>query len=131
MLEICLRYFGISVYSGSVSINLQLFVQHTAVKYTVLYYTRKKKITHFLSYLKPDTMHTCCIESRATIGPPANPFKSNGFPQSYQTEQFISVLRVAGCYFSFYSNFNRTFCRPKQTVETLIRRRVLRHLIWF
>ena len=30
--------------------------------------------------------------------------------------------------FLFYSNSNRTLC--KQTVETLIRRRVLRHLIW-
>ena len=28
----------------------------------------------------------------------------------------------------FYSNFNRTFC--KQTVETLIRCRILQHLIW-
>ena len=28
----------------------------------------------------------------------------------------------------FYSNFNRTFC--KETVEILIRRRILQHLIW-
>ena len=54
-----------------------------------------------------------------------NPFKPNGISYSYPLDQSISVLRVVGWYFSFYSNFNRTFC--KQTVETLIRRRVL---IW-
>ena len=31
-------------------------------------------------------------------------------------------------FFHIYSNFNRTFC--KQTVETLIRRRILGRLIW-
>ena len=53
-----------------------------------------------------------------------NQFKPNGIYQYYQLYQSISVLRVAGCIVHFYSNFNRTFC--KQTVETLIRRR----LIW-
>ena len=53
----------------------------------------------------------------------------NVFPQSYQTDQSISVLRVVGWYFSFYSDFKRNFC--KQTVENLIRRRILRRLIWF
>ena len=32
-------------------------------------------------------------------------------------------------FFHFYSNFKRNFCR--QTVDNLIRRRVLRRLIWF
>ena len=32
-------------------------------------------------------------------------------------------------FFHFYSNFKRNFC--KQTVENLIRRRVLRRLMWF
>ena len=40
----------------------------------------------------------------------------------------ISVLRVVGWYQSFYSNFDRSFC--KQTVETLIRRHILPRLIW-
>ena len=35
---------------------------------------------------------------------------------------------ILGGIFHFYSNFNRTFC--KQTVETLIRRRVLRRPIF-
>ena len=51
-----------------------------------------------------------------------------GISHWYKLDQSISVLRVVGWYFHIYSNFNRTFC--KQTVETLIRRRVLRRLIW-
>ena len=38
------------------------------------------------------------------------------------------ILGVLGVIFPFYSNFGTIFC--KQTVETLIRRRVLRRLIW-
>ena len=41
-------------------------------------------------------------------------------------------IQFLGCWlivFDFYSYFKRTFC--KQTVANLIRRRVLRHLIWF
>ena len=45
-----------------------------------------------------------------------NPIKLNRISQSYQMDQFISVLRAVGWYFSFYSNFNRKFC--KQTVES-------------
>ena len=58
-----------------------------------------------------------------------NPFKPNGVSHCYQLEQSIFVSIDVGWYFSFYSNFNRTFC--KQTVEsqTLIRRRVLWRLI--
>ena len=41
----------------------------------------------------------------------------------------ISSFRVVGWYFSFYSKFERNFC--KQTVENQIRRCVLRRLIWF
>ena len=55
-----------------------------------------------------------------------NPFKPNGISNSYQLDQSISVLRIVGRYFSFLVKFNRIFC--KQTVETLIRRRVLRRL---
>ena len=32
-------------------------------------------------------------------------------------DQFISILRVVGGIFHFYSNFNRTFC--KQTMDIL------------
>ena len=43
-----------------------------------------------------------------------------------------SLFQSYGCWvffhFNFYSNSNRTFC--EKTVETLIRRRVLRRLIW-
>ena len=56
-----------------------------------------------------------------------NPFKPNGVSHCYQLEQSIFVSIDVGWYFSFYSNFNRTFY--KQTVETLIRRRVLWRLV--
>ena len=39
------------------------------------------------------------------------------------------ILGLLGGIFYFYSNFKRNFC--KQTVENLIRRRILRCLIWF
>ena len=58
-----------------------------------------------------------------------NPFKPNGISHSYQVDQSISVLK--GCWVcgvSFFSNFSRIFC--EQAVETLIRHRVLRRLIW-
>ena len=44
-----------------------------------------------------------------------NPFKLNGVSHCYQLEQSIFVSINVGLYFSFYLNFNRTFC--KQTVE--------------
>ena len=56
-----------------------------------------------------------------------NPFMLNWISHRYQLEQSISVLRGVRCYFSF-SSFKRKLC--KQTVETLIRRRILRRLIW-
>ena len=43
--------------------------------------------------------------------------------------EFSTIINWASPFFSSYSNFTRTFC--KQTVETLIRRHILRHLIWF
>ena len=52
-----------------------------------------------------------------------NPFKPNRISHCYKLDQSITALWVVGCILHFYSNFNRTFC--KQTVETLIRRRVL------
>ena len=55
-----------------------------------------------------------------------NPFKPNGISHTYQLDQSMSVLRVVRLYFSFLSNSNRSFC--KQTVETLIRRHILRRL---
>ena len=41
----------------------------------------------------------------------------------------INWMSPLGCIFQFYSNFKRNFCL--QTVENLIRRRILQHLIWF
>ena len=52
------------------------------------------------------------------------PFMSNGISNSYHLDQSISISRVVGWYFPFYSNFSMTIC--KQTVETLIRR----HILW-
>ena len=39
-----------------------------------------------------------------------NPFKPNGISHSYDLNHSITVLRVVGGNFQFYSNFNRTFC---------------------
>ena len=44
------------------------------------------------------------------------------------TSQFLILGLLCGI-FHFYSNFKRNFC--KQTVENLIRRRILPRLIWF
>ena len=41
----------------------------------------------------------------------------------------FQILGLLGGVFHFDSNFKRIFC--KQTVENLIRRRVLRRVIWF
>ena len=57
-----------------------------------------------------------------------NPFMPNGISHRYQLEQSISVLRDVRWYFSFLFKCNRKVC--KQTVETLIRRRILWCLIW-
>ena len=57
-----------------------------------------------------------------------HPFMRNGISHRYQLEQSISVLRGVRWYLNFYSSFNRKLC--KQTVETLIRRRILWRLIW-
>ena len=57
-----------------------------------------------------------------------NPFNPNRFSHNYQLDKSIVVLRVIGGIIHFYSNRNRTFC--KRIVETLIRRRVLRRLVW-
>ena len=43
----------------------------------------------------------------------SNPFKRNGISHFYQMDQSIFVLRVVGWSFSFYSNFNRTFCKQR------------------
>ena len=47
----------------------------------------------------------------------------NVFSYPYQLGQSISILGLLGGSFYFYYNFKRNFC--KQTVENLIRRRVL------
>ena len=40
-----------------------------------------------------------------------NPFKFNGISHSYQLDQSISVLKIIGRYYSFYSNFKRPRCK--------------------
>ena len=50
------------------------------------------------------------------------------FPNTCIINQSIFVSRVVKLYFHIYQNADRTFC--KQTVETLIRHRILRCLIW-
>ena len=56
-----------------------------------------------------------------------NPFKPNGISHSHQLHKSIPILRDVSGIFQLYLNFNRTFC--KQTVENLIRRRIMRRLI--
>ena len=51
------------------------------------------------------------------------------FPTVFNWTSPFPILGKFGGIFYFYSNFKRNFC--KQTVENLIRCRVLRHLIWF
>ena len=58
-----------------------------------------------------------------------NPFMPNVLSHPYQSDDSISNLGLLGGIFHFYSNFKRNVY--KQTVESLIRRRVLRRLIWF
>ena len=50
------------------------------------------------------------------------------FPISISRTSLFQILEVLGGIFQSYTNSNRTFC--EQTVETLIRRRVLWRLIW-
>ena len=59
-----------------------------------------------------------------------SPFMPNVFSHPYQLDVSISNFEFF-CFFLFffYSIFERNFY--KQTVENLIRRRVLRRLIWF
>ena len=68
---------------------------------------------------------------RCIMGFLLNPFMPNVFSHHYQFGESISNLRVGWLvvFLLFYSNFKRQFC--KQTVENLIRRRVLWRLIWF
>ena len=50
------------------------------------------------------------------------------FPISIGRTILFQILGLLGGIFQFYSNSDSTF--SEQTVETLIRRRVLRRLIW-
>ena len=50
------------------------------------------------------------------------------FPISIERTSLFQILGVLGGIFHFYSNSNIRFC--EQTVETLIRRRIMRCLIW-
>ena len=50
------------------------------------------------------------------------------FPIPINWSSPFPILGLLGGVFHLYSNFKRNFC--KQTVENLIRRRILRRLIW-
>ena len=65
-------------------------------------------------YMATVLTHFCLLGSSTLISW-ASPFPFKGL--------------LGGIFFPFYSNFNRTFC--KQIVESLIRRRILRRLVWF
>ena len=49
------------------------------------------------------------------------------FSHPYQLDKLIAILGLLSGIFHFYSNFKRILC--KQTVENLIRRCVMLHLI--
>ena len=66
----------------------------------------------------PENFHPCKF----------NPFKPNGLAYTYQWNEPISNFRNSGWYFSFCSNFHRTFCR--QTVEVLFTHHIMQFLIW-
>ena len=51
------------------------------------------------------------------------------FPISINWKSSLPILELLGGISHFHPNFNRTFCR--QTVKNLIRRHILRRLIWF
>ena len=64
-----------------------------------------------------------------------NPYLPSGLFHPYQLGESISIFRGGWCFvvFFFFILFVILFHRnsDKQTVKTLIRRRVLRRLIWF
>ena len=60
--------------------------------------------------------------------PSINPYMPSERYYPYLVEKNICHLRVVWCTFYFYVVFNKSCCT--QTEQTLIRRRVLRRLIW-
>ena len=58
-----------------------------------------------------------------------NPFMPIGISHHYHLDESISNLRVFGSNLHFYINFISALC--KHTEQNLIRRRILRRLIWF
>ena len=44
----------------------------------------------------------------------------NGFSHLYHLDQSISVLKVVGCIFQFYSNFKSTFCKQTAVPDLVI-----------
>ena len=56
-----------------------------------------------------------------------NPFNENRISQSYQLDNYISLLSVVLWYLIYLFNFFNIFCN--QTVDGLIRRRVLLRLV--
>ena len=79
-------------------------------------------------------LHYCLVEKRRLllilfyVLEHFNPFKPDVLIYPYQWKEPISNFRGVGWYFSFSPTLYRTSC--KQTVKTMIRRPILRHLIW-
>ena len=71
-------------------------------------YERRGRLRSKLRFIVTLSSCSCMLKS----------FMPNGISYPYQLEQFISLLRVDGWYFSFYSNFDKVFC--KQRVENLV-----------
>ena len=57
-----------------------------------------------------------------------NPFMPNVSSHPYQSHEPFSNFRIVGWYFFLFKS-KKNFC--KQPMENLIRRRILRRLIWF
>ena len=74
-------------------------------------------------------MITCSVPYFFREYPAINPFMPMFFPIPINWTSPFPVLELLDGSFHLYSNFKRNFC--KQTVENLIRRRVLRRLILF
>ena len=73
----------------------------------------------------------CHKTKRRTYGrnsPYFNPYKPNEFSISSNWMSSFTTLGILGGIFHFHSKFDRILC--KQTLETLIRHRILWRLIW-
>ena len=107
-----------------------LFSAKSRTSSTYFYYVKQHSL--FSPNIPKYYLHVGCwsITTFEFIFKFINPFMQNVCSHPYQLDESISNFRVVGWYFSFfYSNYKRNCCQ--QTVENLIRRRVLRRLVCF